>query len=315
VPRTVAVTGATGFIGRHLVRQLADAGYRVRILVRRLPVGQPFADRTVEAVIGGLEDDDSLHALLSEADAVIHAAGLIKARSRDEFFAVNAAGARRVAEAAARQPAPVRFVLLSSLAAREPQLSDYAASKRAGETALTQSAGALSWTIVRPPVVYGPGDRETLAFFRAAERGFVPIPAGVEGRISMIHAEDLVAAVIAVMGSRNTVGCTLEVDDGRAGGYSWHELVATAGKVLGGKPRLVRIPRPMLVGFGLLNQLVGAATAKVPMLTPGKVREVCHPDWACRDRTIVERTDWRPRHSLRDGFAETVAWYRNQGWL
>ena len=250
MPRTVAVTGATGFIGGHLVRRLAEAGYRVRVLTRRLPVSPIIGNRAVEAVIGGLEDTDSLSELLGEADAVIHAAGLIKASSRDAFFAVNVAGVRRLAEAATRQPTPLRFVLLSSLAAREPQLSDYAASKRAGETALTQSAGALAWTIVRPPVVYGPGDRETLALFRASKRGLVPIPAGAGARISMVHVDDLAGAVLAVMTSEAAVGRTLEVDDGQLGGYSWEQLAAAAGIVLGTEPRLAWIPKPALIGLG-----------------------------------------------------------------
>lgn len=315
MPRTVAVTGATGFIGSHLVRHLVDAGYRVRVLTRRLPVSPIYDDRPVEAVIGGLEDQDSLRELLGEADAVIHAAGLIKAPSRDAFFTVNAAGVRRLAEASGRQASPLRVVLLSSLAAREPQLSDYAASKRAGETALTQAAGGLAWSIVRPPVVYGPGDRETLAFFRAAARGLVPVPAGPGARISMIHVDDLAAAIIAVMAAESTVGSTLEIDDGQAGGYSWEQLAGAAGLALGATPRLARMPHPALNALGLASRLLGSATGRAPMLTPGKVREICHPDWACRDRRVAELPGWRPGRPLATGFAETVGWYRAAGWL
>lgn len=315
MPRTVAVTGATGFIGSHLVRHLVDAGYGVRLLTRRMPVSPIFGDRGVDAVIGGLEDSDSLRQLLDGADAVIHAAGLIKASSREAYFSVNVAGVRRLAEAAAQQANPLRLVLLSSLAAREPQLSDYAASKRAGETALTQSAGGLAWSIVRPPAVYGPGDRETLAFFRAAKRGLIPVPSGQGARLSMIHVEDLADSVIAVMNTETAIGRAFEVDDGKPGGYSWEELAQAAGAALGGTPRLVRVPRPALAALGAMNRLGALMSGRTPMLSPGKIREICHADWACRDRALGELCGWQARRSLSAGFAQTVGWYRAHGWL
>lgn len=313
--RTVAVTGATGFIGSHLVRHLADAGYRVRVLTRRLPVHPIYGDRPIEAVIGDLEDAASLRRLLAGADAAVHAAGLVKAPSRDAFFAVNAVGVRRIVEVARDLPAPLRFVLVSSLAAREPQLSDYAASKRAGETALTHAGGGLAWSILRPPAVYGPGDRETLAFFRAALRGRIPAPGSIQTRLSMIHVSDLVAAIQAILEAEATVGATLEADDGWPGAYRWEDLAAAAGSVLGTRPKLIRIPRLGLQALGTFNELVGTLSGQTPMLTRGKVREICHPDWTCRDGTLRELTEWRPRKTIEAGFAETIEWYRAEGWL
>lgn len=314
MPRTVAVTGATGFVGSHLVCRLVDAGYQVRVLTRRMPVNPIYGERPIEAVIGDLADADSLRRLLEGADALVHAAGLIKAPDRDSFFQVNAAGTRQVVEAVRGQGAPLRFVLLSSLAAREPQLSAYAASKRAAETALTQVGGGLAWTIVRPPAVYGPGDRETLAFFRAARRGLVPAP-NVHARVSMIHVRDLAAAIETVLKSESTLGATLEVDDGRSGAYGWDEIVRAAAGALDRRVRLLRVPRPLLHGLGAMNELGGTLTRRPPMLTRGKVREICHPDWSCRDHAIRQLTAWRPQVDLQSGFAETVAWYRSAGWL
>lgn len=313
--RTVAVTGATGFIGSHLVQRLVDAGYRVRVLTRRLPVSRIYGARPIEAVIGGLDDADSLGALLRGADAVVHAAGLIKAPSRAAFFAVNAAGTRQMVEAARAQSTPLRFVLLSSLAAREPQLSAYAASKRAAETALSYAGGGLAWSIIRPPAVYGPGDRETLAFFRAAARGLIPAPSSVRARLSMIHVSDLVSAIEAVLEADTAVEATLEVDDGHPGGYGWPELARIVGAALGARPRLVRIPCPVLKAIGTANELGGALSGRTPMLTRGKAREICHPDWSCRDRAISQLTRWEPRVALEAGFAETIGWYRAEGWL
>lgn len=314
MPRTVALTGATGFIGSHLVRHLVDAGDRVRILARRLPLHPIYGSRAIEVVFGALEEPASLRALLDGADAVVHCAGLVKAPSRAAFFEANAAGVRRLVEAAG-QTAPLRFVLLSSLAAREPQLSHYAASKRAGETALTSGGGALAWTIIRPPAVYGPGDRETLVFFRAARRGVMLAPRGVEGRFSMIHVSDLAEAVHAILEHPETTGQTLELDDGRVGGYGWGDLAAAAGAALGRRPQLIRVPHTLLHSVAFWNEISGRLNGQVPMLTRGKLRELLHPDWTCRDNSLHQLTGWRPKIPLEAGFADTLAWYRSVNWL
>src|SRR6266403_865643 len=137
---TVAVTGATGFIGSHIVARLPTLGWRVRLLTRRLPVGPILAGSRFTAVIGSLGDADALEELIRGCDAVVHCAGLIKAVRPADFFAINAAATGRLAAAAAATPRPPRFILLSSLAARQPELSAYAASKRAGERALAETA-------------------------------------------------------------------------------------------------------------------------------------------------------------------------------
>src|SRR4051812_5822680 len=145
MPATVALTGATGFIGGHLVRKLTAAGWSVRALVRRNATGLPA---NVTVVGGALDDAAAVATLVRDVDAVVHVAGLVKARNRAEFFRVNAAGAGAIAAAAAGQPKPPHVVLVSSLAAREEAISDYAASKRAGERAVVDAPSSLPWTIV-----------------------------------------------------------------------------------------------------------------------------------------------------------------------
>lgn len=313
--RTVAVTGATGFIGSHLVRQLADAGYQVRVLTRRLPLHPIYGARPIAAVIGDIGDPQALSELLRGADAVIHAAGLVKAPSRETFFAVNAAGTRRVVDAARAQAAPLRFILVSSLAAREPQLSAYAASKRAAETALTHGAGGLSWSIVRPPAVYGPGDRETLSLFRAAASGIMPAPARAQARFSMLYVSDLTNALQVMLEQEGMEGATLEIDDGREGGYGWPDLARAAGAALGTRPKLISIPYAALYGIGLINEFRMRLGGPAVMLSRDKAREIYHPDWVCRGESLPPRTGWRPRVTLEAGFGETLSWYRRERWL
>jgi nucleoside-diphosphate-sugar epimerase len=314
MPRTVAVTGATGFIGSHVVGQLGRAGWQVRILTRRVPSNAQFADVPVEAVIGTLEDRHAVARLVRGADAIVHAAGRIKARSHAEFFAANATGTRLLVEAAIADGSRPRFVLLSSIAARQPQISDYAASKLASEAELTRLDGELPWSILRPPAVYGPGDRETLAFFRALRMGLAMRPPVRNARLSLLHARDLAAAIVAILASPSALPGAQELDDGH-GGYGWDEMISVAARHLGVRPLRLPIPGLMLMGAAHLNEAFHRATGDVAMLTPGKVREMLHADWTSRDGAVTAATGWRPRIDLDKGFAETVAWYRLNRWL
>jgi uncharacterized protein YbjT (DUF2867 family) len=165
VSRLAAVTGATGFLGQHLVSALAKDGWRVRMLARRDPVSPFWSGLTPEVVIGSLGDRNALQSLMQGADVVFHAAGLVAGPPSD-LHRINVEGSRTVAMVAAAQP-QTRMIQVSSLAAREPQLSAYAASKRAGEDAVRGVLGARA-TVVRPPAIYGPGDREGLRLFALA---------------------------------------------------------------------------------------------------------------------------------------------------
>ena len=318
--RIVALTGASGFIGGHVAAALAAAGWRVRALVRRPGAGLPDG---VVAVPGALEDSASLDTLVAGAQAIVHCAGLVVATDTAAFDAVNRGGTARLVAAAARQAPPSpRFVLMSSLAAREPELSAYAASKRAAERELARhgaghSAGhgaELVWTVLRPPAVYGPGDRATLGFFRQFQRGVAVLP-GAGGRLSLIHAHDLTAAVVALLDSPGHDGATLEVHDGQAAGYGWRDVAAAAGRALGRRVICVPLPRLALAPFVAVNAVARRAFGRAPQLTPDKLRELYHPDWVCRENPLAGTTGWTPALTIDRGFADTLAWYRAQGWL
>ena len=309
--RLVALTGATGFIGGHLVRHLLDQGWRVRALVRRRT---PPPDPGLETVAGALEDPDSLKRLVEGAEAVVHVAGLIKARSRAGFFRANEAGVRHLAEAIGGPATPPQVVLLSSLAAREPKISPYAASKAAGEAVLTGSG--LPYTILRPPVVYGPGDRATLPFFRAAAKGWGLLLAPDGAHLSFLHVADLCGAVTSILDHREaTLGHSYEPDDGHPGGYAWRDLIETAGAAAGQTPRVVRVPAALVSGAALLASGLGLLSGRAVMLSPGKAREIRHLDWVSAGASLGTATGWRPTWPLDGGFEQTIAWYREQNWL
>ena len=311
---TVAVTGATGFIGPHVVRRLSQDGWQVRVLTRRT-VERSLIAPSIERVHGSLDDEGSLRRLLDGADAVVHVAGLIRARTREAFFQANAEGVRRLVALAAGRPSPPRFVLMSSLAAREPALSDYAASKRAGEAALIAAGDGLPWTILRPPAVYGPGDRATLFFFRCVRHGIGPLLGAKGARLSLLHVEDLAGAVGSVLSSDRSAGLVAELDDGRPGGHSWPEMVDVAAQQFGRRAHVLRVPMALAYSLGLLNAGLARLPGYTPMLTPGKVRELYHPNWVCDGTAIMDKTSWRAIVPIEQGFASTIAWYRQAGWL
>lgn len=309
--RLAAITGVTGFIGGHLAAHLVARGWRVRALARAMPRGA--AGGPVELVPGGLWENQSLQALVSGADAVIHLAGAIKGRSREDFMRANVAGTEALAAAWRRHAPEARFMLISSMAARAPELSHYAASKRAAEDRLA-AAGAGHWSILRPAAVYGAGDRETLRIFRAAARPWQPMLNGPAARMTMVHVEDLVRAAAAML-EAGAAGACHEVTDARLAGYSWAELAEAAAVAQGRVARPLQVPRTALRLLGGLGDLVSRVGGEGGMLTSQKVREILHPDWSADPARQIPGAVWRPGIPIEEGFARAVAWYRAAGWL
>lgn len=305
----IAVTGATGFLGRHLVRTLTDQGWTVRVLVRR-PLASPDGPQPApQQVIGDLADRPALDALCSGATAVVHVAGLIKAASRAQFDLTNIEGSRQVALAA--QAAGARMIAVSSLAARQPSLSDYAGSKRAGEEAARSVIGkALS--IVRPPAIYGPGDMETLGLFKAAASLPVLPVLDPRARLALIHVEDA-AARIAGLVSDPRPGI-FGLSDLRTDGYSWIEVMQAASMAVGRTPRLLRVPNGLIGTLARVSEAWSLANGKISIFTSGKAREMLHLDWSLSHSEILPDTI-AMRYGIQSGFAHSAQWYRANGHL
>ena len=296
-----------------MLRALLEREFRVRALSRR--EGAIPADRGLEVFHGDLARESALDGFLQEADAVVHIAGLIKACSREDFDRVNVEGTRRLVEAATRMGRPPRFLYMSSLAAREPNVSDYAASKRAGEKVVEECPGLTHWQVLRPPAVYGPGDPVTRDLFRQFVRGRCPVPGRGGGRFSLIYVSDLAAAVVALVEREGIPNGRYELHDGKTEGYGWSELAEIATRVVGRPVRLFHFPRAVMTAVAVATQFVARPFGVVPVLTPGKVREFCHEDWVARDNLLDEKLDWRPRVTAEEGFATAIAWYKAQGWI
>ncbi|AZI36814.1 putative epimerase [Caenibius tardaugens NBRC 16725] len=301
---TIAVTGATGFVGQALMDIANLKEIPVRALVRR----QQLDRKGVTWVHGDLANRKALRRLMEGVEAVIHVAGVVNAPDAAGFEAGNVQGTLAVVEAALAAGVP-RFIFVSSLAAREPHLSAYCASKSRAEKIV--AASGLDWTIVRPPAVYGPRDTEMFELFRSAKWGVVPMPP--PGRASVIHVDDLAALLLALLpGGEDVTHKVFEPDDGQGEGWGHRELADAIGGAVGRRPWVPHLSRAALDRVSRLESFFRREKSK---LTADRISYMTHPDWVVNPERSVPRLRWRPRVRTLDGLKATADWYRKQGWL
>ena len=299
----LAVTGATGFVGSHLVDAALVAGHRIAALTRR---EQPPRDG-LAWIAGDLHDTAALERLVDGADAVVHVAGVITGHTTEAFEKGNVEGTLTML-AAATAGGVRRFVHVSSLAAREPKLSLYGASKCRSEELVMRSG--LDWAIVRPPAVYGPGDKETLELFRMAKLGVMLMPP--KGRVSVIHADDLARLLLALAGPEAPSGVLIEPDDGKAGGWTHREFARALGNAVGTRPAIVSSPGILLRIAARADQLLRRDKAK---LTSDRAAYFSHRNWVVEPKRGAPPALWKPQVQTQQGLDATAAWYRDRGWL
>ncbi len=292
----VALTGATGFIGKRLLIALNKAGFAVRALTRRDGPG-PDAACWVK---GDLSQDSALRLLVEGCSAVIHCAGAVRGNSLDDFLATNVGGTEKLLDACLEETPPPRFLLISSLAARRPDYSWYSRSKAMAETALmSERYAALSRTIYRPTAVYGPGDRELRPLLRLMRRGLLPTPRTPDARFSLLHVDDLADAVLKWLGAEKISG-RFELDDGAAGGYRWKDVKAIGQNAWKRSIVHVQVPVSLLRVFARINLLCARLLRRKAMLTPGKINEIAHDDWTCDNAPLAACLGWQPKIRLAD---------------
>ena len=320
----VLVTGATGFIGSHLVERLRTGGHEVAALARGPRKAAEVERLGAQAVQGDLRRPDGLDEAVRDAEVVFHLAGLVKARDEAEYQEVNREGTRRLAEAA-RRARVSRFVLVSSMAAAGPStpgrrgtvedpprpVTAYGRSKLGGEEVLRESD--LAWTILRPPMVYGPRDVEVLKLFKMVRRGLAPVFGEGTQELSAIYAADLVEALIAAAGAAAAVGrtycaCHPEI-------FTSLELVRAVARAMDREVRVLRLS-PAVARWVLgLNGAVARLAGRATVLNRDKANEFLAPAWTGDPGPLERETGWRGRFELEAGLAATVAWYRGRGWI
>jgi nucleoside-diphosphate-sugar epimerase len=323
----VLVTGATGFVGSHVVARLVERGVPVRALVRRTSDTARLDALGVERVEGSLTEPDSLRRAVEGAVAVAHLAALTSARSEAEYMRVNAQGTRAVLTAiGAVARGPRRFVYLSSLAAVGPAepgrpvgpadtprpLTAYGRSKLAGEAAVLEAADRLEVVVLRAPAVYGPGDRELVRFFRMAARGLLPVPTGPARPLQLVHVTDLAGAVVQALFMPGASGV---VHVAEPAAYAWEDVARMVGAAVGGRARVVRVPAPLIGWAAAVSEGLARLGGGATIFNRDKARELLAPGWLCETDAARERLGFETRIALRDGLRDTAEWYRNEGWL
>jgi nucleoside-diphosphate-sugar epimerase len=318
------VTGATGFVGSHLVEALRRRGDEVTVLARSARKAEALQPLGVRVVSGDLRDTAALARAAEGQDEVYHVAGVVAARNEAEFLAANRDGTANVVAAATGAGRP-RLVLVSSMAAGGPSPRDhplrgdeppapvtaYGRSKLAAEQVVR--ASSLPWTIIRPPTVYGPRDHEVLKVFQLVRFGIAPVFGDGTQQLSAVHGADLADALIAAARSGATTGRTYYACHAEV--VSSAELVRYVGEAMGRRP--VVIPVPALVGRALLRvtetsaRIAGQAT----ILTADKANEFFQPAWTGDPTPLTRDSGWSAARDLRTGLAETYRWYRSAGWL
>lgn len=303
---TLAITGGTGFVGGHSISQALQRGHQVRALARR-----PQPDRAgTQWIAGDLADEAALKQLVSGADAIIHIAGVTNAPSRAAFEQGNILGTAFLRRAAGALP----FVHVSSLSAREPQLSTYGWSKLVGEQVARGCAGPV--TVVRPPAVYGPGDREYLELLKTARTGFVPIPRA--SRAAMIYGPDLAAALVALAEDLADAGLSAgnvyEIDDG-SGSYAPAEIAAAVSQAIGRRVRALEVGPGVLKAAAWADGALARVKGTQPQITPDRAAYFAHKDWSVNCAPLLALGLWEPQTRLPEGMAATAAAYRAEGLL
>jgi nucleoside-diphosphate-sugar epimerase len=331
----ILVTGASGFLGSHIAEKLVRGGHTVRVLLRETSDRSHLRGIVVEEAAGDVRERASLPAAVDGVDTVVHAAGLVKARDESEFDAVNDQGTANLLAALQGGGTPRRFVYVSSLAAHGPSedgkprpldatpnpVTAYGRSKLKGEervrawaTESSANGARRSAAIIRPPVIYGPRDRELLPFFKLARWRLAPLLGRGNNAISLVYVEDAARAAALVAGAGDEAPVvTYAVDDGEV--YTWRDLVRAVEYAI--NRRTLRLPSPgwTFAAAASLSEAYGRLRKRPVTFTRDKVTEMQQPYWVCSHEAINRDLGWQPQVGLQEGTALTAAWYRQYGWL
>ncbi len=285
---------------------LARAAWSVSALVRPSSQDRLPEHPRLSPVIGDLQHGNALCELVAGADVVIHLAGAIRGRSERDFMAANRDGTLRLLDALASTNPDAHLINISSLAARAPDISWYAASKAAGEQAVAERA--TNWTSLRPPVVYGPDDPALAPLWRSLARGWLPVMGSVDNRFSVVHADDLVGAILCLAEGGRSLNASVTLHDGEAEGYTWRRLARLAETIRGRPVRTVVVPAPLLAWVARANLMLSRCYRQAPILVPGKARELVHSDWFCDNAALHNSTGWTPVIRLSHALNSLPGW-------
>jgi nucleoside-diphosphate-sugar epimerase len=304
----IALTGATGFIGRAVLARLARSEDKpeLRILVRdrrRAPSDLP---RTT-LIDGALDDDQALAALVEGCDAVVHLAGAIAGNSAGAFDRINVDGSDRLAAAIATRAPGAHALMVSSLAARQPDLSWYAGSKARAEACWRERLPSSS-TILRPPAVYGPEDPALADFWKMLARGWLVRLGPADARFSLVHVDDVAEAIERLLHRGPSDTPYALAGPQPDGGWRWSDIKDVASTVRDGAIRTLAVPAGILRTAGFAALAGSRIAGRSALLSPGKVRELRHVDWVCDNLALAAHLNWQPDRQLENALGTLPGW-------
>jgi nucleoside-diphosphate-sugar epimerase len=322
------VTGATGFIGSHLVENLLERGVRVRCLIRKTSDLKWLKNLPIELVHGDCGDKASLREAVKGVDQVFHVAGVTKAFNERTYFEVNALGTENLVNACLEYNTHLqKLVYISSQAAAGPcrnggrkresdpcePVSPYGRSKRMGEELAIAHSHELPILILRPCAVYGPRDRDVYAFFKLLSKRIKPCLSGQDQQISLCFVQDIIQAILLAAEARQPSGEVFFLSDGH--GYRLEEIGDIFARAMEVTALCVRIPGWMLFGIASFSEHLSQLTGRPPLLNRGKVEEMVQKNWVCDITKAETLLGFEPRFPLSQGAKLTFEWYRRQNWL
>lgn len=324
--RTVLITGANGFIGSRLCALLAASGYSIRILCRETSDLSLLKDVPYAKFIGDVTNPESLTPAVTGVDYIIHLAGLIKAKNEAAFFRVNQHGTLTLLNAVKNSNLKLKkFVLVSSVAASGPAsgkprkeddppqpLTTYGRSKLAGEEAVVPFYDLFPITIVRPPAVYGPGDKAIFTLFDIVNKGFRPYMGGGHNRVQMVYVDDLTRGIKAAMESSRSTGQTYFIAESQS--HSVREMLDIMGRLLSKKGIGITIPLWLLNIIAFISEAFFKIIGRAPLFSREKVRELT-ADWELDVSKARNQLDFETAVDFTSGAEATIEWYRRKGWL
>jgi nucleoside-diphosphate-sugar epimerase len=325
----VLVTGGSGFLGSHVAEQLTREGHAVRALVRKSS-NRKFLETLpgIELAYGGVEEADRVAEAVKGVDAIVHVAGIVKARSPEEFRATNVQGTINLIEAAKRHaPGLARFVHVSSLEAcgpskdgkpvhvsQENPVTSYGRSKLEAEKSVLAAKADLPVVVLRPTAIYGPRDMEILDVFRSIKRGVLPLTGDGKTLYTFTYAADCARACVRAIDAKIPSGRVYFVDDGNV--YVWKEALADVERAVG-RRAIVRVGMPLgvmhMVAIGV--EAYGRLSNRAVMLTREKVAMLAHPAWVSSSEETQRDLGWKPEVTWSEGTARAARWYEENGFL